>query len=273
MAPHPISVAGHLKFIGFGRISQQKVGFRIQRQYLNDHKFYHHDKHTVGKVVGFLCLTFRLAASSETWETSFPQVSDEAARRNYRPKNLLHWRKTQLIIGTLERSFHCASNREKYNVKPSQTRKLYCPEWRKSRVLNKEKADRSWPVEQLRSSFFRESTTSLSSFAVYILRRFELPKQCSNSERSARGPRACRSLDLENRPKSNSWVTSNGCSDNISCRFSKQRCLCLDPDDTFPTTYIMCENQLRNSKHSQSESGCLNCINRRRSISDWSVKG
>ena len=48
---------------------------------------------------------------------------------------------------------------KKYSTKPSQARKLHGPEWRKSQVENPvRKANRSWPVEQLWSSFFHKST-------------------------------------------------------------------------------------------------------------------
>ena len=77
----------------------------------------------------------------------------------------------------LERSFHYASNRKKYKVKPSQTRKLHCPEWRKSRVVNPKRKPIVFGLlssyEVL--SFASRQLVFLPSFAVYIPRLFELP--------------------------------------------------------------------------------------------------
>ena len=59
----------------------------------------------------------------------------------------------------LERSSHCASNDEKYYERPFQTPKIHSPEWRKSPSENwNRKSNRSSSVEQLWSSFFRQST-------------------------------------------------------------------------------------------------------------------
>ena len=66
---------------------------------------------------------------------------------------------TTTLDTPLERSSHCASNDEKYYEKPFQTPKIHSPEWRKSPSENwNRKSNRSSSVEQLWSSFFRQST-------------------------------------------------------------------------------------------------------------------
>ena len=86
----------------------KKLAFEFRRQYVNDYKLYHHDRHTVGKVFS-LRIQLR-KVQRETFSDALPTLS---------------WVKE--VEG-------CES---------------------------KEKADRSRPVEQLRRSFFRESTACL----------------------------------------------------------------------------------------------------------------
>ena len=57
----------------------------------------------------------------------------------------------------IQRSIHCASNRKKRGEKALQTSEILWKTWRKASCrLFKTKRDRSWSVEQLRSSFFLE---------------------------------------------------------------------------------------------------------------------
>ena len=59
---------------------------------------------------------------------------------------------------SIQRSFNCASNREKPGGKALQTSEIHCKTWRKASCrLSKTKRDRSRSVEQLRSSVFLES--------------------------------------------------------------------------------------------------------------------
>ena len=63
------------------------------------------------------------------------------------------------INTSIQRSIHCASNREKRDEKALQTSEIHGKTRRKASCrLSKTKRDRSRPVEQLRSSFFLEST-------------------------------------------------------------------------------------------------------------------
>ena len=54
----------------------------------------------LSRVVGFLCLTFRLAALPETWKRvlALSQVSGEAARRNVRHKKPISVTKTSILL-------------------------------------------------------------------------------------------------------------------------------------------------------------------------------
>ena len=61
------------------------------------------------------------------------------------------------INTSIQRSIHCASNREKRGEKALQTSEIHCKTWSKASCrLFKTKRDRSRSVEQLRSSFFLE---------------------------------------------------------------------------------------------------------------------
>ena len=63
------------------------------------------------------------------------------------------------INTSIQRSLHCASNREKRGEKALQTSAIHGQTRRKASCrLSKTKRDRSRSVEQLRSSFFLEST-------------------------------------------------------------------------------------------------------------------
>ena len=119
----------------------------------------------------------------------------------------------------LERSFHCASNRGIYNVKPSQTRKLHCPEWRKLRVVNPKRN----PIvlglwSNYEDRFSRVNSLSSCRHLVYTFRDVSSYHGKAVSDVAAH---ACGLLDCENRPKSKSLVTSNGCGDIISCPIFK----------------------------------------------------
>ena len=64
-----------------------------------------------------------------------------------------------VINTSIQRSIHCASNREKRGENALQTSEIHGKTRRKASCrLSKTKRNRSWSVEQLRSSFFLEST-------------------------------------------------------------------------------------------------------------------
>ena len=92
----------------YGGFYSKRLAFKLKRQYLNDYRIYHHDRHTVGKV-------FSLRIQSH-----------KVQRKTFSNTNA-----TSSWVKEVEG-------------------------WEP-----KKKADRSWPVEQLRSSFFRESTACL----------------------------------------------------------------------------------------------------------------
>ena len=80
------------------------------------------------------------------------------------------------INTSIQRSIHCASNREKRGEKALQTSEIHGKTWRKASCrLSKTKRDRSRSVEQLRSSFFLEwkglfflVTSSIQSKAIWV---------------------------------------------------------------------------------------------------------
>ena len=114
-------------------------------------------------------------------------------------------------INTLiQRSIHCASNREKRGEKALQTSDIHGKTRRKARCRrSKTKHDRSRAVEQLRSSFFLESiaffflvTSSIESQAI----RVTITTENGCSLRDA-GPRP--RIDWKSERFSLSWWTSN----------------------------------------------------------------
>ena len=139
----------------------------------------------------------------------------------------------------LERSFYCTSNREKYNVKPFQTRKLHCPEWssRKSRVVNPK---RKPIVLGLWSSYEDRSFASRQLvFLPLFAATFEWPyaysiaMQCATSRsRPTLVDRPTEKIGRSRRVRSlRTAVTTS-----FLLWFSKQRYLRLDHEETFSTT-------------------------------------
>ena len=110
----------------------------------------------------------------------------------------------------MQRSIHCASNREKRCEKALQTSEIHCKTWRKASCrLSKTKRDRSRSVEQLRSSFFLEwkrlfvlVTSSIESKAI----RVTITTENGYSLRDAE-PRP--QIDRKSERFSLSWWTSN----------------------------------------------------------------
>ena len=114
------------------------------------------------------------------------------------------------INTSIQRSIHCASNREKRGEKALQTSDIQGKTWRKASCrISKTKHDRSRSVEQLRRSFFLESigffflvTSSTQSKAI----RITITTGNGCSLRGA-GPRP--RIDRKSERFSLRWCTSN----------------------------------------------------------------
>ena len=114
------------------------------------------------------------------------------------------------INTSIQRSIHCASNREKRGEKALQTSEIHCKTWRKASCrLSKTKRDRSRSVEQLRSSFFLEwkgffflVTSSIEFKAIRVT--ITIGNACSLRDA---GPRS--RIDRKSERFSLSWSTSN----------------------------------------------------------------
>ena len=114
------------------------------------------------------------------------------------------------INTSIQRSIHCASNREKRGEKALQTSEIHGKTWRKASCrLSKTKRDRSRSVEQLRSSFFLRwkglfvlVTSSIESKAIHVT----ITTENGYSLRDA-GPRP--RIDRKSERFSLSWWASN----------------------------------------------------------------
>ena len=123
------------------------------------------------------------------------------------------------INTSIQRSIHCASNREKRDEKALQTSEIHCKTWRKASCrLSKTKRDRSRSVEQLRSSFFLEwkgffflVTSSIEFKAIRVTTT--IGNACSLRDA---GPRS--RIDRKSERFSLSWWTLNECYSSSSRR-------------------------------------------------------
>ena len=112
----------------------------------------------------------------------------------------------------IQRSIHCASNREKRGEKALQTSEIHGKTWRKASCrLSKTKRNRSRSVEQLRSSFFLEwkglfflVTSSIESKAIRVTVTTD-----NGYSRSLRDAEPRPQIDRKSERFSLSWWASN----------------------------------------------------------------
>ena len=114
------------------------------------------------------------------------------------------------INTSIQRSIHCASNREKRGENTLQTSEIQSKTWRKASCrLSKTKRDRSRSVKQLRGSFFLESkgffflvTSSIESKAIRVTITKGMAALCATPGRGQR-------IDLKSERISLGWWNSN----------------------------------------------------------------